>query len=282
MIFISTSCVKAHTIKEAILLLYKEGFTNLELSGGTNYYPTIADDLIELKEKYNLNFILHNYFPPPQEAFVLNIASLNNEIYEASMNHIKKAIDLSKKLEINYFGFHAGFRLDIPVDQIGKKINRFSLFPIEEAMKRFCTAYAELKTYAGNNFNLYIENNVFSTPNAENYPGEEPFFLTSQQDYNDLTQKIDFKLLLDVAHLKVSCHTLNLDFTQEFSYLYQKSDYIHISDNDGLQDTNQELSEDSSLYSLLKKQDWKDKIITLEVYQGMESLHRSFNNINKI
>ena len=65
MIYISTSCVKNNSIKKSIKQIVDFGYTNIELSGGTDYYPEIVDDLVSLKDKYNLNFICHNYFPPP-------------------------------------------------------------------------------------------------------------------------------------------------------------------------------------------------------------------------
>jgi hypothetical protein len=79
-----------------------------------------------------------------------------------------------------------------------------------------------------------------------------------------------------VAHLKVSCNTLDLDFESELKYLATKSDYIHISDNDGKKDANQELKEGSALFSSLQGLDFNHKIITLEVYDGLTALKRSY------
>ena len=53
MIYISTSCIKADTIKESVISIAKEGFKNIELSGGTKYYPSYETDLMELKNKSN-------------------------------------------------------------------------------------------------------------------------------------------------------------------------------------------------------------------------------------
>ena len=98
MIYISSSCVKHIKIKDAVQDLVNNGFKNIELSGGTEYYNGFEDDLLELKNKYNLNYICHNYFPPPKEHFVLNLASLDDEIYNKTFEHLKNAIELSKKL----------------------------------------------------------------------------------------------------------------------------------------------------------------------------------------
>ena len=68
------------------------GFTNIELSGGTEYYDNFENDLINLKKEFDLNYLIHNYFPPPLEHFVLNLASTDKDIYEKSLSHYKRAI----------------------------------------------------------------------------------------------------------------------------------------------------------------------------------------------
>ena len=80
MIYISSSCIKAKTIKESVTILAEAGFKNIELSGGTQYYSSFETDLIKLQDKYGLNYQLHNYFPPPPNHFVLNLASINKDI----------------------------------------------------------------------------------------------------------------------------------------------------------------------------------------------------------
>ena len=54
-----------------------------------------------------------------------------------------------------------------------------------------------------------------------------PLLLTDVQSYKEL-KKFNFNLLLDLAHLKVSCRSLNLDFIQQANYLINETDYIHL------------------------------------------------------
>ena len=58
--------------------------------------------------------------------------------------------------------------------------------------------------------------------------------------------------------------------------------YFHISDNDGLHDTNNELTESSNLFTILKKSDIKDKDFTLEIYDGMRAIKNSYNVLSKV
>ena len=275
MIYISTSCVKHNKIKDSVEELAENGFQNIELSGGTEYYENFENDLIVLKDKYKLNYRCHNYFPPPKKPFVLNLASLNDETFQMSFDHLKNVVALSSRLGADKFAFHAGFFIDIKLSEIGKKLSRDNLFNEKRAIKRFCSAYEIVKKQA-KNVSLFIENNVFSKTNAETYDGENPFMMTNFNEYKSLKEKIDFNLLLDVAHLKVSAKTLGLNWESEFENMMSVSSYIHVSDNDSFHDLNSQLTKNSSLLSMLKQSDTKNKDFTLEIYDEMNAIKKSY------
>jgi sugar phosphate isomerase/epimerase len=277
MIYVSSSCVRFGTIKESVEFLAQQGFSNIELSGGTQLYDNLESDLLELKDKYNLNYLCHNYFPPPPEAFVLNIASLDDKVSEMSTQHIINSLELSKRIGADQFAFHAGFLINIPVSEIGKKIQQQTLFNREEAVDKFCSNYQIIEE---NNpeVKLYIENNVLSKTNFESYEGVNPFFITDFGGLQEFTSKINTTPLIDVAHLKVSCNTLGLDFETQLKAFVEATDYVHISDNDGLSDSNQTFKKDSDLFRSLSHLDLRNKTITLEVYTGMDDLKSSYEN----
>jgi len=251
------------------------------LSGGTQFYDEIETDLLNLKEKYSLNYRCHNYFPPPKKHFVLNLASLDDGSFNNSFEHLKSVISLSKKLNSYKFGFHAGFYIDIRVDEIGKKIRRNKLFDKEKSTQRFCEAFNKLKKIEPK-VTLFIENNVFSSTNAATYEGKNPFMMTSFIEYKALKEKIDFCLLLDVAHLKVSSNSLGLNWENELTSMVAESNYIHISDNDGFHDLNNMVTKKSNFLSILSEQDNSIKDFTLEVYDGMESIKKSYDILNEV
>lgn len=275
MIYISSSCVKSNRIANSVQKLVDNGFRNIELSGGTEFYDGVDHDLLELKEKYNINYLCHNYFPPPKQHFVLNLASLNDDIYERTFQHLVHSIELSKRFGAKKFGFHAGFFIDIKVNEIGKKISKDSLYDRKQAIQRFCNGYLELHRIAGD-LELYIENNVFSATNYKTYGGEQIFMLCDVHDYSELRKMISFNLLLDIAHLKVSSKTLGLDFEDVLPTLIKCSDYIHVSDNDSLHDLNKGLEKDADLIRLLKREELASKTFTLEVYDDMKKIKESY------
>lgn len=282
MIYISSSCVKSDRIAESVMKLAEAGFANIELSGGTVPYPNLEEDLLELKSRYDLNYLCHNYFPPPTVPFVLNLASLDESVASQSMEHCKKAIDLSKKLGARKIAFHAGFLINIPVEQIGKKISSKSLFPSKKAMQSFIENLSILKSYADKEVRLYIENNVLSEENFEEFEHKNPFFFTDSNNLQDIRSKMAIDILLDMAHLKVSCRSLSLNFVREAKELLSQTDYIHLSDNDGKRDTNNAIDSKSEILDILSQFDLNKYTITLETYSNLEEIRKSYDLIEKL
>tara|TARA_Y100001935_G_C17265390_1_gene488871 strand:+ start:42 stop:908 length:867 start_codon:yes stop_codon:yes gene_type:complete len=273
-IFISSSCIKSEDkIVDTILALFKNGIKNIELSGGTKYYENILEDLLNLKKDYNINFQLHNYFPPPQQDFVLNLGSLNDKIYNQTLDHFKKSIEISEALGSTRFALHAGFLIDPNVKELGKKISSSTMYDRNRVLNRFCKGYSQLLRYT-DNVSIYIENNVFSYKNSLNFE-KNPFLFTSYESYLELNEIIDFKILLDLAHLKVSANTLNLNFYDEAGKLICLTDYLHLSDNDGKSDSNKPFKSNSDILKVLKNQNLSNKILTLEVYDNLTKVLKS-------
>jgi len=279
MIFISTSCIKAETIRESIISIAEAGFKNIELSGGTKYYAGFESDLLLLKNKYNLNYISHNYFPPPKIPFVINLASSDENIRQKTISHFNRSIKLAKKLDISIIGMHAGFFIDPKPSELGKPISLTKISDRNISTNRFVEGFKELSSMS-NGVKLYIENNVLSLVNYDTYK-QNPLMLTSFNEYIELKKQMDFFFMLDVAHLKVSCNTLGLDFKKEFALFLNETDYLHLSDNNGLSDSNEYIKQDSSLLNLLKtsKDQICNKIITLEIYEDMTKIKKSYELI---
>ena len=282
MIYVSSSCVKKTSISAAVEELARNGFTAIELSGGTHYYDNYLDDLLRLKKEYNLSYLIHNYFPPPRKAFVLNLASLDDTIFRQSFEHCKRAIETCRLLGSPVYGIHAGFFINIQVREIGKPLSKDNLYDKELCIKRFCSAFKELQGFAGTDVNLFIENNVISSTNYSTFEGINPLMCTNSADISDLKNELEFNLILDVAHLKVSCNTLGLSFEKQLNELFLISDYIHISDNDGMTDSNAPLQKHSKLLDQLSNLDFSNKIITLEIYDSLPAISSSYELIQSI
>lgn len=254
MIYISTGGFKSDTCIETIQKLSKSGINKIELSGG----KFDKNQITKLKSIKNLNknisLQVHNYFPPPKKPFVFNLGSLNSEIAKESIDHAIKSINLAASLGGKYYSFHAGFLLDPKVDELGKKITKKKLFSRESSKNEFIRRVNNLADFAEQKkVTLLIENNVLSKNNFTEF-GSNILLMVDTKECLEIMQKVNsnVKMLIDVAHLKVSANSLN--FKKEL-FLKKLKSWIaayHLSDNDGLRDSNEKFTEESWFWPYLK------------------------------
>ena len=74
MIYLSTGLLEKKSTSSIVNYLENLNITNLELSSGP-YEKSLNNFLIKKRTKNKFNFLIHNYFPVPRKAFVLNLAS---------------------------------------------------------------------------------------------------------------------------------------------------------------------------------------------------------------
>lgn len=263
MIFISSLAFKSDKIKDSVINLVKMGFRNIELTGGTKPYKGMISDLIALKRDYNLNFIVHAPFPPYDDfEYFLNLASTNDKIYNRTIEHYKSAIDIVNAVGMNKFAVHAGYYIDHKVSEFGqKKIGRMSK---KKSIERFCSGFNKIRNIAGN-IELYIENNPY---NAKSKNEKRNFMMTTYDEYLDLRRMIDFKPMVDLAHLGTACKSFGLNFKKEADKFLAKTDYIHLSKCRGKQDRHEGFDSRKDLQKFLGGIDISNKIITLETWNG--------------
>lgn len=279
-IYVSSSCLKSAKISESVFALANHGIKHIELSGGTNYYSGYIDDLIELKERYGLHYRVHNYFPPPIQHGVINLASSTRSIYDQSVSIIQKAYELVSCGLAECYSFHAGFCFDMKVEDLGVSVSREALTFI--SMNEGYTNFVKNVTFLNekHSHDIIIENNVVSRANYLRQSGNR-FLLTDSKGFFEMKNDLNFELLLDLAHLKVSSNTLGLDFEVEFENLFHNSDYIHVSDNDGLSDLNLPIKENSHLIGLIANSSCQGKDFTIEVYTGLRDVLNTYNLLLK-
>ena len=248
MIYVSSSCIKKNKIAEVIQYLESNGIRNIELSGGTDYYDGIEDDLQMLKQKHHLNYACHAYFPPPVKPFVVNLASCNDKIYQESLNHYIQCVDMLKRIDCKVLSVHAGFMVEISTDEIGKRLNDRVIYEEDKAYDRFCTAYCFLsRLCAENGIEVFLENNVLSAENYKSFGYHNYMMMTDYDSIMRMKKQLNFNLLLDLGHLHVSANSLGLDFVQECNMLRNDIRWLHLSDNDGRIDEHRPLRKESEI-----------------------------------
>jgi len=202
-----------------------------------------------------VNFSFHNYFPPPKIPFTLNLATLNDEIYNICKKHIINSIQLSSKYNQKYYSFHAGFLIDPQPNELGKKILKKKINDEKEATDIFLKRLEKISIEAKREgVEILIENNVLNNQNYKTFK-QNPFMMTSPSQTSAIVKELpdNVNILLDLAHLKVSSRTLKFspkDYLEKFDY---KIKAYHVSDNNGHFDTNDLITESSWFKDYIKK-----------------------------
>lgn len=279
MLYVSSSClneVKPCRIGNVIKKLAESDIRHIELSGGTEYYETIEQDLQELGRRYGLTYACHAYFPPPRDPFVVNLASCNEEIYRRSTDHYRSCISLLKRIGCRTLSVHAGFLTEIGTEEIGKRLRGAVVYGEEEACERFCSAYRQIDSLCEKaGITLYLENNVLSEENYRAFGGRNLFMMTDYESIMRMKEHLTFRLLLDLGHLHVSCHTLGLDYREECRKLKEHVEWLHISDNDGKRDAHRPLREESGIVKVWKELYDREMPVTLETVGDIKEILQS-------
>lgn len=264
-IFISSTSIKKNSIFDIITDLSNSGIFNIELSGGSDYSENCLKLLQDFKKTGHFNFILHNYFPVPKNSFVLNLASTNNYIAKISYNHILNALNWSEILGAKFYSFHAGFLVDPDVIELGKNFSNNALYNRAEILEVFINRINEIAFIARNKgIELLIENNVLTATNFNTFK-TNPFLMVDvdETDYIMQNTQSNVNLLIDIGHLKVSSNTLDFDPIHYINRLSEWTKAYHLSDNNGIIDSNYAVTLDSWFWPYIRKD---LSYYTLEVY----------------
>ena len=183
----------------------------------------------------------------------MNLASTDPVVAEKSIHHIKEAICLATMLGRPTYSFHAGFRINPQVCELGSKLSRYALVNRETSFGLFGERVLNLAEDARREgATLLIENNVINKRNLSVY-GEDPLLLTHPDEIAKFMVGMpeNVGLLLDVAHLKVSSGALNFNLEDAHETLKRWIKGYHLSDNNGEFDSNECVHTDSWFWDLL-------------------------------
>ena len=248
MVFVSTSCIRAtEPLVDRVKSYQSSGLVEIELGAGV----TVGDDWMESISRTGGRFLLHNYFPPPREPFVLNMASPDEAVQRRSLDFVMESIRLSAGCGAPFYSFHAGFVSD-PVGfgstsfvfppRPGRDAERF-------AFDRFVGALREVNRVASDlGVQVLIENNVCS-PELRG-----SLLLQTAEEFVKLFEAVaslDLGILLDTGHLNVSAMTLGLDRLAFVNLLKGQIRAVHLHDNDGRSDAHLPVHHDSWTLNVL-------------------------------
>lgn len=251
--FLSTSFCRNKSIDDSIKICGELSNKKIELSAPhpKEDFKQIKKNLINFKNE-GYDFTLHNYFPPPQKSFVLNIASNEEEVIDNCKKLILDALSLSEAVGSSMYGIHAGYLSKAVEGENGMfKFNKNDRY--EESLERSSNFIKFInEEFEKKKIKLLIENL---------FPGTKinsSLFCTLQH-INDLMDKVpdNVGLLLDLGHLNISSKFFTFNkkqFLEKYLSRYNKNLYeIHISENDGIKDEHLSLSKDSWQYGFIRE-----------------------------
>ena len=253
-------------LKEILVTCKKWDIQYLEFTAGL----IIDDDFSfepHTEEMERMSFLIHNYFPPPKEPFVMNLASNDSDIAAKSIELCKNAIDLCKNIGSPFYSVHAGFAINPEPNMLGRNMSQVERFSSDEAREIFFVNVKKLLQYSvEKGIYLLLENNVVTPFNAPD--GKCDWLLLVEAD-EILSFISDFEglapgLLLDVGHLKVTARTLGFDPLQFMDKIKDVVKALHLSDNDGEGDTNRPIGNDAWFLPYIA--DFADLPMVIESY----------------
>ncbi len=299
MFFLSSSCSAKSRVDEALEEIVAFGIRNIELSGNLRLHEGWQEDIAFLKNKYDLNFLIHNYFPPPlTESFVLNLASNRTDIKNKTFKLISNAIRFMDDLAIPLYSIHSGHHINVipKANNIAFELDNNSAFDKTAALKIFYENIEYfLPAFLKRGYKFAIENFFpFRFSKERDYslmsrPDEILNFIKFSEKYDNLG------LLLDLGHLNVAAHNFGFDaeaFAQKILSNYSDKIFeLHLSENDGMADSHRVNKSNSWQFNVLKEHfqiiryipvvfEWHSNTNSKEEFlKGLEIVREQFENL---
>ena len=240
-IFASTSCLPDHSLDLVVPFLFESGFDGVELSASAPD-PGIVNKIAQWRSLGMLS--IHNYFPRPQDDFVFNLASADDGVLSRSLRHARSVLELAHDHSMGWVSFHSGFLFDPLPEELGQSVTPRPLNNREEALETFIDRARIVSEYgARKGVRVLWENNVLSAANHEAF-STNPFLLVEPHEMLTFSSQMpdNSGLLLDVAHLSVSCQSLGIDRVSALQSLESAVTGVHLSEDSGVIDDGMLLS----------------------------------------
>jgi len=250
-LFVSTTFLSdGKPLHEALSQCKNTGILSVEI-GSNHCYEESYDYLTD----FSFQYLVHNYFPIPKESFVLNIASIEPNIREKSILHIKTAIDFSSEIGGELYTFHPGFMTDPQGSNISDNNYDFQWdekqlqhINYDKAKSNMYRALDEVAEYA-------LLKKVKIAIETEGSVLEKNHLLMQQLgEYKEFMEKYsseDIGISLNIGHLNLAANAFNFK-RADFVNLVQ--DYIlamELSHNNGVEDQHLPLNPDGWYWNLI-------------------------------
>jgi len=269
--YLSSGAFKTSNLANLLEQASACGIERIELSSGVRHAPNLLETVKEHADRFD--FLVHNYFPPPADPFVLNLGAVDEVTRNRSIEHCRHAIDLSHRLGAGFYSVHSGFAMRIKPEELGRpdaqrRAMTQSSPRYAEAYERFVSSVLELCQYADKkDMDFVIENNVLAPALVK--PGHDrPLLMVEADEINRLFSDVDHRrlgLLVDTGHTKVSATALSFSPQEFVESVAPHIRAFHLSDNDGREDQNLTFDEDAWFAPFLSQ--FPDTTTVIEAYR---------------
>lgn len=266
-VFISSGAFQTVSVSKIIESAMEGGIHCLELGSGTEWDANVLD---AVRERFGrpMRYLVHNYFPPHERPFVLNLASTDEEILARSREHCRNALQLTAEFGAPFFSVHAGFAFSAKPEELGRDLSRVPRQSLTiahdifvESLKWLCMIAASLGV------KVLVENNVIAPFNLIDGKNRLGLCATAEDLLRTHAEvnAPNLGFLVDVGHLKVTANALNFDKQEFLDQVQDKVAAFHLSDNDGSADQNLPFSEDA--WFLPRLVEFPRAVMILEAYR---------------
>jgi len=272
-VWFSSGAFKSRDISNVLSEAESLGIQGIELSSGMSYQQDILAPVRAQNKADKQRFLVHNYFPPPEIPFVLNVGALDEENLVKTREMGRFSLQLAKELGAPFYSIHAGFAARLKPEQLGKPKEQARSITADDidreaAYEVMIQTVREMADFAATlQLDVLIENNVISPLYLEKMP-LNPLLLTEGKEAAQFFVDIDrdnVGLLLVVAHTKVSATALGFKPDAFVEQVAEHVRCLHLSDNDGREDSNQPFDETAWFIPWLK--DFSDREMVIEAYR---------------
>jgi sugar phosphate isomerase/epimerase len=279
-VFISSAAFKGSTCREVVSALRANGFHHIELTAGLPLAKESLPYLVDASEGGS-SFLVHNYFPQPEVPFVLNLASDDEETLRLSLSLCKTAIEICRDLKAPFYSVHSGFCFHAEPTDLGKEQSQLRGIPRQRAEEIFLASLDQLVQFGSRlGIRVAIENNVVTQRNA--VENGSRYLGVYARELNRISEQTGVKILLDVAHVKVTAKSLGFSAAEFIYEVAPNVEAVHLSDNNGEGDTNDPITEGAWFWEPLTSSGLASVPWVLEVYnqnsQQIESQLRIIRN----
>tara|TARA_A100001011_G_scaffold369273_1_gene424431 strand:- start:98 stop:970 length:873 start_codon:yes stop_codon:yes gene_type:complete len=211
-------------------------------------------------KKFDFAYLVHNFFPIPPESYVVNVASLNEDIRKKSIAHVKASIDFTGDIGAELYTFHPGFltdpasagRTETNFDFCFEKLPRTESF--EMAENHLYRSLDEIIAYAtANDVEIAVE-----TEGSVRHC--QQLLMQTPDDFDLFRSRYgphDIGINLNFGHMYLASKVFLFDVEVQVNSIKEYLVAMELSHNDGVEDSHLPLVRGAWYWPLIMDQDYR-------------------------